>query len=167
MKTATLAATLALATLATVPTLAGCGDDHAAEGVDVEGCEHTKEGPAQAITATTNAGVSTPEVDDDHKRYDVTLADVTGGKGGFVAFASSEETDYVFFLDADVPIAFLASGGNEVTPTASATSSPECSEVKGRHVVRLPVGTYDLRLGPTTATTVGIVVEPDHEHAGE
>lgn len=140
----------------------GCSDKH--PSFEEEGCEHLKEGPSAAVTAASGAD-SAPAVAGDHKRYDVTLIDVGGGKGGFVKFAAAQAVDFVFFLDANVPLEFLDATNMAVAPEASATSSTVCAEIKGRHLVPLEVGTYVLKLGPTTLTSVGIVVEEAaHDH---
>ena len=140
--------------------VAACGGDDEEEGsVDVEGCEHLQEGPEVAITATADQN-GAPALADDHMRYDVALIDVAGGKGGVVAFAADQASDFVFFLGAGVPVAITDSAMAEVDIEESATSSPECDDIKGRHLVELAVGTYYLELGPTTETSVSIVVEP-------
>lgn len=142
----------------------GCGGDE--ESADTEGCEHLQEGPATAINASAS-GTGAPAVSNDHRRYDITLTDVTGGKGGSVSFAASEGTDYILFTSADVPVTVQNASGQAVTPEESVKSSSECTEIKGRHTFPLSVGTYTLTFGPTTATSVSLVVEEagsDHEH---
>jgi hypothetical protein len=137
---------------------AACGSETPAPSADAEGCEHLQEGPATAVTAAATSDAA-PEIDSDHRRYDVTLTAISGGMGGFVRYAASEATDYVFFSSADVPMQFLDATGTAVTPEASAKSSTGCSEIKGRHLVPLEVGPYSIQLGPTTLTSVSIVVE--------
>jgi hypothetical protein len=152
------------AVLLSAALIMGCGNDE--ETADTEGCEHLKEGPATSVTATAST-TGAPAVSNDHRRYDISLTDVTGGKGGSVSFAVAEATDYVLFTSADVPVAVKDSGGMTVTPEESVKSSSTCTEVKGRHTVPLSVGTYTLTFGPTTATTVSLVIEEsanDHEH---
>ena len=145
--------------------LVACGDEEAEETADTEACEHLKEGPASAVTAAaTGAG---PAVSNDHRRYDIALVDVTGGKGGSVSFAAAEGIDYILFTGADVPVTVKNSGGTAVNPEASVKSSTECTEIKGRHTFPLSVGTYTLTFGPTTLTSVQLVIEEagnDHEH---
>jgi hypothetical protein len=151
-----------------IATLAACGGSDDEPSVDAEGCEHLQEGPAAPITASADPA-GAPAVDADHRRYDVALVDDGGGQyGGVVSFASAEATDYVLFLDAAVPVAFADAGGAPAAIEESATSSPECAEIRGRHVTELGVGTYYLTLGPTAATTVGIVIEEAaHDRAHE
>jgi hypothetical protein len=152
------------AVLLSTSLLVACGGDE--ESPDVEGCEHLKEGPAAAITASAS-GTGAPAVSNDHKRYDISLTDVTGGKGGSVSFAASEGTDYILFTSADVPVVVKGSNGQTVAPEASVKTSSECTEIKGRHTFGLSVGTYTISFGPTTATSVSLVVEEggsDHEH---
>jgi hypothetical protein len=144
----------------------GCGGEEE-ESVDVEGCEHLQRGPASSITATATA-TGAPAVKDDHRRYDIALADVTGGKGGSVTFAAAAAGDYVLFTSADVPVAVTDANGQAVAIEASVKSSPECTEIKGRHTIPMKVGTHTLTFGPTTGASVSIVIEPDehgeHEH---
>ena len=134
---------------------------------DVEGCEHLKEGPASAVTATASTS-GAPAVSNDHKRYDITLPAGTGGNVGSVSFASAKASDYVLFLGADVPVKVTGSSG-DVAFEETAKASEQCTEVKGRHVVPLGVGTYTLTFGPTTQTSVSLVIEEtsheeEHKH---
>ncbi|HWM84507.1 MAG TPA: hypothetical protein VNO33_01690 [Kofleriaceae bacterium] len=156
--------------LALTLSLAACGsDDPAEESIDVEGCEHLSEGPAVAVTAGATPEEA-PGVADDHMRYDVTLVPVDGGNGGTVAFDSAEAADFVFFLGADVALGITDSGAQAVTIEESATSSPECVEIRGRHVAELTVGTHYLSLGPTAEESVSLVIEHaagHEEHEGE
>jgi FAD/FMN-containing dehydrogenase len=146
--------------------LVGCSGEE--ETADTEACEHLQNGPQSAVTATA-AAAGAPAVSNDHKRYDITLVDVTGGKGGSVSFASSEAAEYVFFLNADVPFKATDASGQTVAIEASATSSSECGDIKGRHIVPLGVGTYTLSFGPTSATSVSLVIEEEahEEHSHE
>jgi hypothetical protein len=59
-----------------------------------------------------------------------------------------------------VPLTVLDSSGGEVGLEKSEPSSPVCAEVKGRHQLALGVGTFTLRLGPTSVERVGVVIEP-------
>jgi hypothetical protein len=157
---------LAALLMSTALLAAGCGDDtEEEENPDVEGCEHLQEGPSSAVTATLTG--TPPAVDDDHRRYDITLVDGTGGKTGSVSFAAAEATDYIIFTSADVALSVTSSSGAQVAIEESAKSSSECTEIKGRHVVPMTVGTYTLTFGPTTASSVSIVIEHSHEHGHE
>jgi hypothetical protein len=145
--------------------LTACGSDDAAASIDDEGCEHLQEGPAVNVTAATSG--AGPAVGNDHKRYDIALADVSGGKGGSVTFAAAEATDYVLFTSADVAVKVTNAAGQTVGIEESATRSDACSEIKGRHVVPLTVGTHTLTFGPATASTVSLVIEEAsgaHDH---
>jgi hypothetical protein len=153
--------------LSTALLTAACGgDDKEPEQDDVEGCEHLQKGPGAPVTAAaTGAG---PAVSNDHKRYDITLVDVTGGKGGSVSFAVSEATDYVFYLNAAVDLRVTNSSGAEVPEEEFAGSSATCTDIKGRYVVPLTVGTHTLTFGPSTLSSVSLVIEEgghhDHDH---
>jgi hypothetical protein len=142
----------------------GCGGDE--ESPDTEGCEHLQKGPATAVTAST-ATSGAPAVSNDHRRYDITLIDVTGGKGGSVSFAVSEATDYILFTNADVPAVVKDSSGQTIAFEQTAKSSSECTDIKGRHTVHLAVGTHSITFGPTAGTSVSLVIEEgagDQEH---
>jgi hypothetical protein len=77
-----------------------------------------------------------------------------------VRFAAPAAGDYVFFLNQDVAFEVFDGSQAPVTIEESTTSNPACTDIRGRHVVPLGVGTYHLSLGPTTQTSVSIVVEP-------
>ncbi|WP_426751271.1 hypothetical protein [Myxococcus sp. Y35] len=150
---------------------AGCGDDASDEehGVDAEACEHLQEGPASAVTATLGTDAP-PAIRADHRRYDVTLADGPDGKQGSVSFAASEATDFIFYTNADVPFSITDASGASVDIEESTSSSEDCADIKGRHVVPLTVGTFILTFGPTTASTISVLVEEaahDHDHDHE
>lgn len=141
--------------------LAGCGGEK--NEADVEACEHLQEGPAASVTATASAS-GAPAVSNDHKRYDITLPAGSGGNVGSVSFAAAEATDYVFFTGSTVTLKVTSASGQEVTFEESATSSTECTNVKGRYVAPLQVGTYTLTFGPTSDSSVSLVIEEtNHE----
>lgn len=143
--------------------LVGCGGTP--EDADAEGCEHLQKGPGVALTATASAS-GAPAVSDDHKRYDISLPAGTGGNTGSVTFAASEATDYTFFLNADVALKLTSSNGQTVAFESSAKSSTSCTDIKGRYVAPLQVGTYTLTLGPSTPSSVSLVIEEAaHDHA--
>ena len=144
--------------------LAGCGGEK--NEADIEGCEHLQEGPAASVTATAAAS-GAPAVSNDHKRYDISLPAGSGGNVGSVSFAAAEASDYVFFLGSNVTLKVTSASGETVTFEESATSSMECTAIKGRYVAPLQVGTYTLTLGPTSESSVSLVIEEtahEHEH---
>jgi hypothetical protein len=98
-------------------------------------------------------------VSNDHHRYDITLTDVTGGKGGSVSFAVAAATDYILFTNTDVQVAVKDANGQTIAIAASANTSTQCTDIKGRYTVPLAVGTQTITFGPTTATSVSLVIE--------
>jgi hypothetical protein len=141
----------------------GCGKANNANTADVEGCEHLKEGPGVSVTASATAS-GAPSVSNDHKRYDITLPAGTGGNTGSVSFAVSEANHYAFFLGSDVNLEITStSGSSSVSFESSTKSSAACSEVKGRHVAELLVGTYTLTFSSPTQTRVSLVIEEEGE----
>ena len=144
--------------------LVGCGGEK--NEADVEGCEHLQEGPAASVSATASAS-GAPAVSNDHKRYDISLPAGSGGNNvGSVSFAAAEASDYVFFLGSNVTLKVTNASGEAVTFEESATSSTECTNVKGRYVAPLQVGTYTLTFGPTSDSSVSLVIE-ETAHADE
>lgn len=135
--------------------LAGCPGPmpHA----DAEICEHLKDGPASPVTAVASG--EGPAVAADHRRYDVTLAPVSGGNGGTVHFRPAAARDFVIALGADIPLVVTDSAGATIAPERTATSSTACTEIRRRSVFPLAVGTYRLTFGPTPETRVAVVVE--------
>ncbi|GMU07841.1 hypothetical protein [Corallococcus caeni] len=149
--------------LSTALLAVGCGGDDEEEAhVDEEGCEHLQKGPAVSVTAATSG--NGPAVSNDHKRYDIALVDVAGGKGGAVSFAVSEATDYVLYASAPVPVKVTNGSGAAVEFEESATSSSLCTDIQGRYVVPLTVGTHTLTFGPSTLSSVSLVIEESGEH---
>lgn len=143
--------------------LVGCGGEPA-EDADAEGCEHLREGPAVAITASASS-TGAPKVGADHKRYDISLPAGTGGNTGSVSFASDLAADHIFFLSADASLTITSSGGQTVKFESSAKNSASCGDIKGRYVAPLEVGTYTLTFGPSSVSSVSLVIEESgHEH---
>ncbi|WP_224245174.1 hypothetical protein [Hyalangium gracile] len=153
------------AVLLSAALVAGCGDDE--ESVDADACEHLQEGPSSSLTASTD-NTGAPAVSNDHRRYDIALIDAVSGKGGIVSFAVSEAADYTVYLNGAVPVTVKTANGQTIEPEVSGTGSSECDEIKRRHTFALQVGTHTLSFGPTTETSVGLViVEANHEHDHE
>jgi hypothetical protein len=140
---------------------AGCGGDASPEeNPNAEACEHIRDATkAVAITAATTASASAPEVKADHKRYDDNL----DGGMGHVRFAATEAGDAILFADQQVELAVQTVAGANVAAESTATSIPECTQVKIRAVYPLQVGTYVIRLVGSSASKVGLVIEA-HGH---
>ena len=131
--------------------------------IDDEACEHLVEGPSSPVLAVASG--DGPLIGDDHTRYDITLVAAGNGHEGAVRFAAAEAGDYVFFLDADVPLEVRDASGGVIDAEESRTSGLLCPELGARIVVPLGVGTAQLRFGPTAASVVRVVVELDGDHA--
>ena len=152
-----------LAALAFTTFPASCSDDHTEENPNAEACEHIRAaGGPVGVTAAATSSATAPELKADHKRYDVTMGTLAGGKGGFLTFAAAEAGDHIFFTDAPVQLTVKSPSGADIAAESSAASIAECTEVKGRHVYPLQVGTHVIGV-TTTADRVGFVVE-GHAH---
>lgn len=152
------------AVLLSVAFLVGCGE----ASIDSDACEHIQEGPTSAITASASE-TGAPAVSSDHRRYDLSLIDGTDGKGGSVSFTVTEADDYTLFLTEAVPVNLKDANGQRLEVEASGTGSSECSEIERRHTYSLAAGTYSLTFGPTSASSVSLVIvglAQEHEHDG-
>ena len=129
-------------------------------------CLHAANGPATAVTAVAFGEASPPDVSSGHTRYDITLVPGDGGMGADAAYAADEATDFVFFLGRDVPHAFLDAGGEPVVPEHTEPVDA-CTELAVHSLVELGIGTIRLRIGPTEADTVSLVVEEAAGHVHE
>ena len=159
---------------------AGCEDhhqDHAGETPAGEACEHTAEGPAQAIVATVGSGPA-PAVGYDHKRYDIELTGLSSGSGegsaagsgegsaaagftGLVSLPVAAAGDYTLYFSADVQVGVFAADGTEVPLEATIQPIAECSETVAKGLTYpLVVGTYTISISSSTAAEVSLVVEP-------
>jgi hypothetical protein len=156
-----------LASLVSIAALACGGDDTEDFNIDEEGCEHLIEGPSTPVTGAPGTG-GAPDVSTEHNRFDVTLAGETAGPfTGTVSYAAADAGDHVIFLGQDVPVALEDGDGAAIDIEESATGSPECGEIRGRHVVELAVGTAFITFGPTAETLVQVVIEHDGDHDDE
>jgi hypothetical protein len=155
--------TLSLLTLAVA--VGACSSDKAAEeeNPDAEACEHLAEGPGVDVAAAATSSAMAPPVAGDHKRYDVTLGDVAGGKGGFVTFAAAAAGEFIFYTSEPVQLTVKDPAGADVKAEKTATSIPECTGIKGRHVYDLVVGTHILEVR-AAAGKVSVIVEAGHTH---
>ncbi|GMV42284.1 MAG: hypothetical protein AMXMBFR64_40000 [Myxococcales bacterium] len=131
------------------------------ESIDDEACEHLADGPFADVAASVDAP---PDVSKGHTAHRVALADVAGGKGGAVAYANATAGDVTIFLSRDVPVAVTGPGGSPIVAEDSHKGSA-CSAIAVSHVFPLPVGTSTLTFGPTTETSVTVVIEAGHDHA--
>ncbi len=155
----------------------GCGDDSTedtnpgtdneedSEELEIEGCEHMKEGPNVGVDAGADQAAAV-DATAEHTRVDITLAAIEGGNGGFVTYEAEGEGDYVFFLDKDVPLTITDAQGTALEIEESGPVDL-CTEVVIHHVVELPLGVVNIQIGPTTETTLSMVVEAGGEHDHE
>lgn len=133
---------------------------------DVEACEHMSEGPATLVTAALNAA-DAPDVSAEHQRYEIALLPESEHFTGKIRYTSNEEAHYVWFFDQDTTLEVRDAQNTLVTIESQASASVACGGIKARYVIPLDVGLYTLQLGPTTASTVSLVVEAEGGHDDE
>jgi hypothetical protein len=168
---------LYIAALSSSLFVVGCDDDHDHDGhdpgteeshsADEEACEHMTQGPFEDVTATAMS-TGAPSAAYEHTAVRITLTPDPVDETqyvGYVTYEADDETEFVFFLSADVPFAILDASGSEVEIEESEAVST-CDEVAMEHVADLSVGSYTLLLGPTSETQVSLVAE-EASHEGD
>ena len=162
---------LSLLFLALAAALAACDSEdehhhHAAGETPIEaGCPHFTYGDAQPRTAAASDPGEEATIAAVHQRYDIALD--AAASPGLMDFQAGLPGDYYFMLAADVPFELRAEGV-VVAPNGSVAPGDECPEAAMVHAYTLEIGTYELRLGPTSATSVTMVAHlagQDHSHA--
>ena len=94
---------------------------------------------------------------------DLLVADNDNTQNVGRTYQADEAAEFVLFLSVDVPMEITDANG-------AAVEIEESADVAGAEVAsnttRPEVGTYTLKIGPTTETTVSLVVE-EASHEGE
>lgn len=145
----------------------GCSEDPmAAESVEMELCEHMREGPIQAVAAARTSTSSLPNVAFEHARVDISLPE---GSAGFVQFEAVQTAEYVFALGQTVGLAVYGVTGELVRAETEIVGAMACSEVARQYYFDFEVGPYVLEIGPSAAssTIVRLVSEALGEHTHE
>lgn len=167
-------------TLALSLSLFACGEDddskdndgHGGNGAEMsalevaieEACEHSADGPFENVTATPAAD-GAPSITFEHSRVDVALDASGDAPGGYVTFESGEVAEYWFLLSENVPLEVAAADGT-ILMAEDTEMVDACSEIQVAHLFDLEVGTYTLKIGPGSASTMslGFVIEEAGEH---
>jgi hypothetical protein len=144
-----------------------CVEEEGGGDIDMEACNTLMEGMggmAVEATLTTNENPGPPIIADDGNRYDVALPQ-PGGEG-FVFFNAFAGSTYVFFLTAPVAMTFTSTMNEPVVPSGTAATSPACPGlVMSRVTVAFPPtlasDAFNIKLGPTSVTTLGIAIEQE------
>lgn len=121
-------------------------------------CIHMEDGPAEPVVATASL-TSAPSLAEPHTRYDVALDQVSDTAPAYVSFSASDAADYLIMLSAVEPVRVLDETGELVPFLESRESSVYCEAIQSRHVATLEAGQYYLELGPTSATSLSVVLE--------
>ncbi|MCO4762089.1 MAG: hypothetical protein KC502_11330 [Myxococcales bacterium] len=151
--------------------LAGCDahDDHPAAEDPVitaieEGCGHLTGSVASAVTLSVDAA-SAPNMTANHKRVDVTFAQLPSGKyGGRGLWQIAEAGDYVVALSSGVSMQVVDKDGKPVAPEAVQNMPKACAAAQVARVYPLLVGTYTFTFGPTDETGCKLIVEETAGH---
>jgi hypothetical protein len=134
---------------------AACGGG--GENVDKEGCMYLQAGPFTPVTAGAAMDASAPSIAAADGAYTVTLP-ATGA--GYLSFASPDDTEYAVFTTRAVGVTAFTMTGTEISPSAIATSSSECTEIMGRYIIELPIASFNIAVGPDAGGPVDLVLRP-------
>jgi len=142
--------------------IAACGGDDDEHKLEEEICTHLTGGPFEMVTATSSAA-GAPDISTAHTAHQITIAST-----GFVTYQAGEKTDFAIALDADVPVKVTQAGATVAIEKSETPTDAPCTELKVIKTVELDVGTATIEIGPTTATTVTVIVEEaaHEEHEG-
>jgi hypothetical protein len=154
------------ATPAPSPTPEASPTPHNTDAAEGAGCEHLRNGPAVALTATRTAE-GAPEVKVG-KRYDLTLVAVPSDlapMGGFVRFDVPRAEEWSFFLTKDVPLIARDASGLALTVIEKENRSVFCLEVKAHYIHLFDPGMITIEFGPTRETNMGLAIEETHPTA--
>jgi hypothetical protein len=136
----------------------GCGDgDDAAEEetatLGLDACEHIVQPAARQVAAEADASAQLPIIEPEHVRLDVLLPDAAKG---FLRVEIDAAGEYGFFLDRTVLLQ-LTLLDEPLVPEATGAGG-ECAEVQDAYPFDLDPGAYRLDLGPSSESSVGLVV---------
>jgi len=135
--------------------LGGCGGTGA--NIDAEGCTYLDNGPFRPVSAGMALDTTAPAIAAEPRANTITLP--TSGIG-YLAFDSPDDTEYAVFTSRAVTFATFSPTGTPIPPSASTTTSSECTTIQGRHIVELAVGHFYFGLGPDTGGPVNFVLRP-------
>jgi hypothetical protein len=126
-------------------------------------CFHAQFGPFVTVagSATRTFPATAPNVNTSHTHYSVTLPGSPGSNEGTVKFRPARTGDWAILASPDVSLLVLdAAGATVPTLLRHAVPAGECAVLRDVHVVSLVAGqTYRLVLGPSAATSIGLVIE--------
>ena len=91
----------------------------------------------------------------------IDFVDFEGQNGGYIRLAidPANQSPVFLLLDADVDFAAVHEDGSEVDYLESGNSSELCPEAEGRYLWIVSGSENHLRFGPTSATSVALVIE--------
>lgn len=136
--------------------IGACANDR--EDTDTLGiiaCEYFADGPILEATATATAAEA-PDVSAQDTRYNLSLANVSGARGGFLKVTLSGG-EHTFFFDHAVGLT-LTNAGGLVPAAAQLSSDPDCATVKSAFRYDVSAGTYTLSLTTTAEDPLLLVV---------
>lgn len=118
-------------------------------------CNGLEEAAARTVSASAGPE-DAPDVTD-VGRVDIEL--LAGDSAGFVAYVPDEVGSFAFGLTEDLPIAIRDADGAAVEIEQTVTGSMLCDALAVRYSAPLTIQRYTLEVGPTSATTLGIIAE--------
>jgi hypothetical protein len=139
--------------------LGACGDsEDAHEVIESWACDLFADGEATAVTAGTQ-GEAPPALLLD-RLYDVTLPALAEDNGGDVTFELGAAR-YLLYVSEDVPAALFDAADDEQPIDLAENPFEHCSQVAAEYRYVLEAGEFTLRLGPTPAASVHLILTED------
>jgi hypothetical protein len=130
------------------------------ETANSQACQLLKAGPFTPVTGPPTYQFSNPgpAVSNDKKAYRVSLSPPS--RTGHFSFKTPAAGEYVIFTSRAVPIAVFTWDGVIVDVKSTASSVPECSEVKNRESFALVTDSkpHVIRVGPDSGGAVDLVI---------
>jgi len=152
------AVALALAALVAEPAVSAAACRHLGPAIVDHTCLHARRGPFADVAASAPPAADA-NVDPVHTHYRVALVATGAGFHGAVRYTPQRAGEWAFYVEHDVPLRIVGPEGAALTPTL-VDAVPGCPHLRRVEVVTLAAQVvYHLELGPTTASTVGLVIE--------
>ncbi|KMQ49420.1 hypothetical protein CHISP_3670 [Chitinispirillum alkaliphilum] len=152
----------------------GIHEEHSDFAVIEHACLHMADVGVDIEASATMPGPHLDEEDFDHTRLNVALADIEGGKGGYIHFGPNITAEMFVMTSEDVPLVVInrtTSGDTETEIEQTFTAqeiadSTGCTQIKKAIVFDAKNGGNIIRIGPTTFDTISLIIEEgSHGHS--
>jgi Putative metal-binding motif len=121
-------------------------------------CFHARLGPFKSATVSASGAPSSDNLNDTHTYFAIAMTSASG-KVGTLPYTPARSGRWAFYVQYDVPIE-VRDGNGTALEVIHADTVPGCPFLARVEVVLLTAATtYQVALGPTVASEVGLVIE--------